>query len=60
VSDYQARAWRRSMARGWATGLFAAAVITALLAVWLWNPQWLATAGVLLFAALVAAIVATP
>lgn len=45
-----ARHVRQRRARiGW--GLFMAAVVAALLAVWQWDQQWLATAGVLLVAA---------
>jgi hypothetical protein len=41
---------------GWAT--FVAAVVSALLATWNWDQQWLATAAVLLFAACVLAVAA--
>jgi fatty acid desaturase len=34
---------------GWV--LFVAALVAALLAIWQWDQRWLATAGVLLFAA---------
>lgn len=40
---------RRRALVGWT--LFLLAIVALLLAVWRWDQQWLATAGVLLFAA---------
>lgn len=54
------RTERQRLARRWATLTFVLAIASALLAVWLWDERWLATAGVLLFAALVAATIAAP
>ena len=54
------RQHRMMLARQWASGLFVAAIGAALLAVWMSSGQWAATAGVLLFAAIVCAVVATP
>lgn len=50
--DVKPLARRRTFGRlAWAAVF--AALVSALLAVWLWDQRWIATAGVLLFAALV-------
>lgn len=51
---------RMRRARVLAWWMFAAAVIAALLAIWQWDDQWIATAGVLLFAAAVVGFTAIP
>lgn len=56
----RARDHRRAIARRCATTCFAAAIVCAIVATWAWHPQWAITAGVLLFAALVAGLVAIP
>lgn len=51
---------RKASYRQWARVAFAAAIVSALLATWLWDLQWAITAGVFLFAALVFGVAAIP